>query len=65
MLEGFREFSNKMGKKITARILSVAGNKVTIVREGGGQFTIPITALSEEDERFIDEWKRANPNRVQ
>ena len=63
--EGFREFSNKTGKKITARILSVAGNKVTIVREGGGQFTIPITALSEEDKRFIDEWKRANPNRVQ
>lgn len=63
--EGFREFSNKTGKKITARILSVAENKVTIVREGGGQFTIPITALSEEDEAFIDEWKRANPSKVQ
>jgi predicted peptidase len=63
--EGFREFSNKTGKKITARILSVAGNKVTIIREGGGQFTIPITALSEEDEVFISDWKKANPDKVQ
>ena len=34
--EAFREFSNKTGKKVSARILSVAGRQVTIVRKGGG-----------------------------
>ena len=63
--EGFHEFSNNTGKKISARILSVAGSQVTIVRKGGGQFTIPITALSEEDEVFISDWKKANPDKVQ
>lgn len=62
--EDFREFSNKTGKKISARILAVVGSKVTIVREGGGQFTIPITTLSKEDEVFISNWKEANPQKV-
>jgi hypothetical protein len=62
--EGFREFSNKTGKKISARILSVAGSQITIHREGGGQFTIPITALSKEDGVFISDWKKANPDKV-
>lgn len=55
----FRIFSNKSGKSIKARTDSVTGDKVTIIRDDGRKFTLLIDSLSEEDQKFLKDW-RAN-----
>jgi poly(3-hydroxybutyrate) depolymerase len=52
----FRVFSNKSGKSIKARMDSVTGDKVTIIRDDGRKFTLLIDSLSEEDQEFLKDW---------
>ena len=48
-----REFSNLQGVKIKARLLSLANGQVTIVREDGRQFTLPLASLSAADQEYV------------
>ena len=54
--------SKKTGKTIEAEIVSATGDKVVIRREDGKQFTVPVKTLSEDDQKFIAQWKEDNPN---
>jgi hypothetical protein len=49
----FREFSNQQGVKIKARLLAAANGQVTIVREDGQQFTLPLASLSAADQEYV------------
>ena len=54
--EPLRIFTNKVGRKIEARIVSSEGRKVTIARKDGKAFTIRIESLSEADQDYIATW---------
>lgn len=52
----YRVFTNKAGKTIKAKPLSVSGARVTIAREDGRSFTLPISSLSKVDQEFLRNW---------
>lgn len=54
---GYREFRNRGGTVIKARIVSVGNNFVMIQREDRRQFKVAVTDLSEEDQAYIKDWK--------
>ncbi len=49
----FRDFHDRQGRAIRARLLRVRDEKVTIEREDGKQFTVSFSALSEADQDYI------------
>jgi hypothetical protein len=51
----YRVFKNTKGVEIRARLVGATNGEATIVKEDGAQFTIPIAAFSEADQRFIRE----------
>ena len=57
----YREFTNKEGKTIRAKTVSISNQKVTIARKDGKVFTVAISSLSEEDQHYLKDWneKRA------
>lgn len=56
----FREFTNRSGVAIRARIIHFDGTNVTISREDGRNFTNPIGIYSDEDQAYIRNWKRGS-----
>ncbi len=54
--DAYRVFTNTAGKTIKAKPIAVSGGKVTIAREDGRSFTIPISSLSEDDQNFLRNW---------
>ena len=48
-----RTFTNQVGKKIDAEIVSVKGDKVTIKMTNGKVFTLAIATLSKADQEYI------------
>ena len=62
--EKFREFTNTKGQQIKAKVVSITGTKVTIIREDGRRFTMTISTLSEPDQAFIEAWKKQYPKKV-
>tara|TARA_B100001093_G_scaffold427146_1_gene421365 strand:+ start:116 stop:1183 length:1068 start_codon:yes stop_codon:yes gene_type:complete len=62
--EKFREFTNTKGQQIKAKVVSITGTKVTIIREDGRRFTMTISTLSEPDQAFIEAWKKKYPKKV-
>ncbi len=60
----YRVFTNKAGKKIKAKPVTVAEGKITIERDDGKSFTVLIASLSEEDQKYIEDWSDNNPRRV-
>ncbi len=59
--EDQREFTSQKGQKIKARVENLQGGKVTIIREDGQKFTLPVTALSAADQAWLATWKPAAP----
>ncbi|MEP2776099.1 MAG: SHD1 domain-containing protein [Luteolibacter sp.] len=55
-----RDFTDTSGKQITAELVAVRGDEVTI-HMNGKEFTLPIGKFSEEDATYIREWAEANP----
>ena len=49
----WREFTNTQGAKIRAKLVGSANGQVTIVREDGQQFTLPLTAFSAADQEYV------------
>jgi hypothetical protein len=48
-----REFRDRRGRTTQGRVLEVSGDKATIEREDGKQFTVDVSALSDEDQQYI------------
>lgn len=57
--EEYRNLKNAAGKEIRAKILTVAGGKVSIALESGQQFEIPVATLSPADQTFLATWTPA------
>jgi hypothetical protein len=57
--DDYRTLKNSSGKEIRAKILAIAGEKVSIAVEGGQQFEIPIATLSPADREFLATWTPA------
>ncbi len=48
-----RNFKDQRGRTIQARVLSVSGDDVTIQRNDGRQFTVPVSVFSQADQDYI------------
>lgn len=59
--EEFRTFTNAKGQSIKAKMVGVANGAVTIQREDGQQFTLPVATLSAADQAFIKASATAAP----
>ncbi len=57
----FRTFTNTAGKSLRAKVVNLEGSQVTIVLEGGQEFTIATDTLSAEDQAYLGEWKPGTP----
>jgi len=56
----FRVLTNKSGYKIRAKVVAVSGDKIAITREDGRKYTLPISMLSEADQKYIKTWSAEN-----
>lgn len=54
-----RTFTNNKGVKIQAEIVEINGDKV-VLKMRGQNFPVPINSLSDEDQKFINNWKKAS-----
>jgi outer membrane protein assembly factor BamB len=50
---GYHEFTDSRGRVVQARVLRIRGDKVTIERRDGKQFTVPIAGFSQADQDFL------------
>ena len=50
---GFREYKDQQGRTIKARVVRLSGERVTIEREDGKQFTVSISLFSQADQDHI------------
>ncbi len=59
----FREFTDKRGQKMTARLLGVSPDHrlMHIVRQDGREFDSEINLLSLDDQQFIKDWMKQAP----
>ena len=49
----FRQFHDRQGRTVQAQVLKVSGDRVTIKREDGRTFTVPLSVFSETDQKYI------------
>jgi len=49
----YREFTDSGGRTVQARVLRLDGDRVTIQRRDGRQFTVPISTFSQADQDFL------------
>jgi hypothetical protein len=57
-----RTFTDQFGRTITAEIMAVDGDQVSIRREDGQVFTLSTSKLTEEDQTFIKQWSATKPS---
>lgn len=57
----FRTFTNAQGQTLRARIVSASESDVTIRREDGKEFTMPLSRLSASDREFVASWSKTEP----
>lgn len=55
-----RTFTNKDGKEISAEIVNVSGDTLTLKRDDGKTFDIAAATLSESDQVYIKTWSENN-----
>lgn len=51
-----RTWTDKQGRAITARLSSVEGDQISIVRDDGRSFTLELSVLSAADRDYVREW---------
>ncbi|MEM8955743.1 MAG: hypothetical protein AAGD22_16435 [Verrucomicrobiota bacterium] len=52
----FREFTGTTGQTMTAQLVSVSGDQVTLKRENGTTVTTKTTVFSKADQEYIENW---------
>lgn len=55
-----RSWTNEAGKTINAELIEVSGDQA-VLKMNGSNFEVPVTSLSEDDQKFIAEWKKQQP----
>ena len=55
----FRVFTDKRGRKLTAKVLNVADGNLKIEREDGKQFILPLNIFSSADQAFVRNTRNA------
>ncbi|MCA9144124.1 MAG: DUF1592 domain-containing protein [Planctomycetales bacterium] len=58
--DAFHVFTDNRGRKLRAKVLSTVDANVTIEREDGKQFTVPVNVFSAEDQAFVRNISRAS-----
>ena len=53
--EPFRVWTDKKGQTMEARLISIADDKIEIIRKDGVSFTVSPNIFSERDRNYIDE----------
>lgn len=56
-----RTFTDQFGRTITAELVSVNGDLVTIRRDDGQVFNLSISKLTEADQQYIKNWSASRP----
>lgn len=56
-----KTWTDLQGREIRATIHSVDGDAITIVREDGVRFTVPLATFSDEDREYVQQWLIRNP----
>ena len=59
-----REFTSSSGKVLVADIVFVTGNTATLKRADGKTVDVPLKLFSEDDQKFILEWKEKNKGKI-
>jgi len=57
--EELREWTNTSGKTISAKLMGLEGETVTLRLDKGRQYDIAVSTLSEGDRTYIEEWRAA------
>jgi len=55
-----RTFKNTKGEEIKAEILDATDARAELKREDGKKFFVPLTSLSEADQKWIAEWRKTH-----
>jgi len=58
VVEPLRTFTDRDGRKMEARVVSMEGGSVKIERADGTVFTVEAGIFSGADQAFLDEWKK-------
>ncbi len=56
----YRIFTNKDGVEIKAALVAVRGGKVTLKKDDGKTYAIPVDTLSDEDKDYVKRWMAKN-----
>ncbi len=56
----YRTFSNKEGVEIKAALVAVRDGRVTLRKEDGKTYAIPLDTLSEVDKDYVKRWREEN-----
>ncbi len=56
-LSDLRDWTNSEGKTITADLVSVVGEDITLKMDNGREYTLPLSSLSDADGTFAREWQ--------
>ncbi len=59
-----RDFTSSTGQKIVAELVFVSGDNVTLKRPDGKTVGVPMNRFSDEDQKYILEWKKNNKGKV-
>ena len=51
-----REWTNNTGKTITAELVSLNGDTITLKMANGREYPIPLSSLSDADQGYAEEW---------
>ncbi|GHB94892.1 hypothetical protein [Cerasicoccus arenae] len=54
--DDYRDFTDKAGRVMQAKPVSVIGNQVRIQREDGQEFNVSTDIFAKADQEFLDEW---------
>ena len=55
-----RTFKNTKGEEIKAEMIDSTDSRVELKREDGKKFSVLLTSLSEEDRKWIADWRKKN-----
>lgn len=58
-----RTFTNSEGRQIRAELIEVSDDKATLKMDGRN-FEVPVSSLSDEDQKYIDVWKKEHSDKA-
>jgi hypothetical protein len=55
-----RSFQNTKGEEIMAELTGATESRAELRRADGKTFSVPLASLSEEDRKYVDEWRKTH-----